>query len=95
MGSIDNTLNHRESLILIPCERFNIDLQVTLCVSNRRLQAMIARVSEFSKAALDGVYPGMYWAFHTVRCVQPAILVLCRCGNASGDLVTEFGILPL
>ena len=36
---------------------------------------MTAEVSEFSKAALDGVCQRMYWAFHDVRCVLPACTV--------------------
>ena len=56
---------------------------------------MTPGVSEFSKAALDAVYQGMYWAFHIVRCVLPVILVLCHCGNASGDLVMDVRTLLL
>ena len=31
----------------------------------------------------------MHWVFHTVESAPPAIRVLCRCGNASGDVLTE------
>ena len=47
---------------------------------------MIAPVSEFCKAAPDGVYQGMYWAFHTVG-------VYCLQYSHYGIVVTHRGIL--
>ena len=51
---------------------------------------MTTQVLEFSKAALDGVYQGMYWAFHTVRYVLPTIRLTYAVGISSCFIPTSF-----